>query len=424
MKLLPALGAGSVVVLSAVDHAQTLYVLDGPAAIVREASGPPAGPCGYPDGAVFSEFPTTGGFACPLPGRAQPQDLFGDVAVDRFNDVIWVTDGFRVASYQGDDDPVLGVLLGTPLNSFDPSLVLTEPILGMGFDGQKGTLWLTDGQQAVEVRPPVIPCNPPAIVTAPFLLPQLGGPSNKITDIDWDPLTLSLWTCSESGFVGNVLPGVPVGSIGPLGVYLAVPGLCNLELPLTGVSVDASSPVAGSVFVSDAQRVANLVPGGQLAPDTFAKPSKCYPVPSGSSSGVGYSSRPVTYGVGGSAAGTQPPKMGSVGQAVIGSSKLSITVDGAPGGAIAFLPFSLDPLCPALSILMAPLIITPPGIGLFTTAINAVGSGSIALPIPPTTPLGLEYHYQWFITGGSGGPSPDGPPILSSGAGTMRPGFR
>ena len=74
-------------------NAQTLYVYDGNAAVVRELTGP-SDPsfCSYPDGPVFSAFPTQADFLCTMPGTII-DPLHGDIAVNRGDDRIWVTDG-------------------------------------------------------------------------------------------------------------------------------------------------------------------------------------------------------------------------------------------------------------------------------------------------------------------------------------------
>jgi hypothetical protein len=209
----------------------------------------------------------------------------------------------------------------------------------------------------VEVRAPPARCGTPFVVTPPFTLPPLGGPVNTVTDIDWDPATQSLWACNVSGAVGNVLVG---GAIGPLGTYQAAPGPCGLAPALTGVTVDAGSPTVGMVLVTDGFGVAHLDLGGTLAAPTFALPQPCFPVAGGPAHGIGYSARPVTYGMGGSV-GT-PPKMGSRGQAVIPSSNLAITVSGATPGALAFLPFGLVPLCPPIFFATVPILHLPQGL--------------------------------------------------------------
>ena len=413
MRSLLVLAPGALTLLATASTAQTLYVYDGTAAFVREVSGPPAGPCLYPDGPLFSEFAITGGLPCAVPGiLPAPPDLRGDVAVNRPGDTIWVTDGERIAEFQPD---------GTAIHSFNlPVALLAGPILGLGFDGQTGSLWATDGVSAVEVLPPAVPCTAPAVLTGPFVLPSIGGPNNTITDIDWDPAQGSLWVCNESGAVGNV---TTAGAIGPLGTYLAAPGACGLQLPLTGVTVDASAPTAGTVFVTDGFQIAHLEPPGTPAGPTFAVPTPCYPVPGGPTHGIGYSARPVTYGMGGPALG---PTIGSIGQAVVPSTTLAITVSGAVPGTLGFLPVSLNPLCPALIALGMPVLIQPPAVVTLSASIGGGGDAVIPIAMPPGTSIGLEVFYQWFLLP-SAGPSPppaDGPPILSTNAGSWRNGFQ
>jgi hypothetical protein len=100
-----------------------------------------------------------------------------------------------------------------------------------------------------------------------------------------------------------------------------------------------------------------------------------------------------------------------------------VTLAGGPPGALAILPFSLTPLCPEFVVATVPVLILPQAFALFSQQVTAAGTAQVGIPIPPTATPGLEVFYQWFVVGG-GGPSPDGPPLLSSGAGSMRTGFR
>ncbi len=393
-----ALGAGA--------SAQTLLVLDGPQATVREVSGP-SDPlfCFYPDGPVKSQFSTNQPFACPLPGRLPPlPELRGDVTVDRPRDLVWATDGLRIAAYDAS---------GLPVNAFDAPLgLLSGPVLGMGFNGAQGTLWITDGQHAVELLPPTIACGTPSVVTPPFNIPPVGGSLAAVTDLDWSPATNTLWVCNAAGAVGNVLPG---GAL--LSSFQATPGPCGFLPALLGIAVDGSVTGAGVLHLTDGVRIGAVDPSGASAAGTFGQPLACFSVPGGSAFGLGFSSRAVSFGSG------TGLELGSFGQSVIPSTTLGVTLKSAPSGSLAILPFSLAPLCPALPVSGEPILIFPSAFALFTLGVSVAGEASVPIAIPATTAVGLEVFYQWFVL--TGGPAPaDGSPLLSSGAGSMRTGFR
>ncbi len=400
MKVFPVL---FFLILAAPLYAQSVYELAGSAATVNEVTGPPAGPCLYPDGEVFSTFGLAGSFACPLPGAVSaPPETEGDVAVDKVRDTVWVTDGVRIAEYTP---------LGVPLNSFAlPPGLLGGLVTGMGFDSGSGTLWLTDGTLAAEVTPPA-PCGQPAVVTAPFALPALGVPPGIVTDIAWERATGSLWVCDTLGRVGNVLPG---GAIGPAGSYQATPGPCGLGTELYGLALDTAAQNGGTVYVTDGNSIAYLIPPGAAAPKTFYTPSTCYAVPGTPASGLAFAARPITYGAGGP--GT-PPTIGTKGQSIVPDNGLAITLSGAPPGALAVLPISLNPLCPAVTFLMAPIGVAPPAAVTLSLGVDPSGNVTLPTPLPPGTPLGVTLFYQWFVV--VAGPSPDGPPLLATRSGSM-----
>jgi hypothetical protein len=279
----------------------------------------------------------------------------------------------------------------------------------MGCNGQQGTLWLTDGQRAVEVLPPATPCTTPPVVTAPFLLPPL-GPSASVTDIDWNPATNTLWICNAQGMVGNVLPGGVL-----LSSFSGVPGPCGLAAPLLGLAVDSSTPGAVALYLTDGTKVARVGLSGAPASKTFGQPLTCFGVPTGKAYGLGFSSRAVYYGAGSLELATE-------GEAVIPSTSLLVTLSGAPPSALAILPFSLSPLCPPFAISGIEVLIFPSAFALFTHVVDSTGGAVQPIVIPPTTAVGLEVFYQWFVVQ-PGALTPDGSPLLSSGGGSMRTGF-
>jgi len=387
--------------------AQTILAHDGANATVREISGPPDPSfCFYPIGPIKSQFLTPGAFACALPGGVPAGTVGqGDVAVDRSRDQVWVTDGDRVAAYDR---------FGLPVQSFGvPAPLLVGPVLGMGFDGAQDSLWLTDGQRAVEVAAPTVTCGTPTVLTPRFSLPQLGPVQGAVTDIAVDPVSGTLWVCDANGFIGNLTKsGVLLSS------QQVTPGSCGLVPPLLGLAVDSAASVPGHLFVSDGATVATIDTTGAGTP-TFGQPLACFALPGGKASGLGFSSRPIFFGTGGGSA--SPPEIGATGQAIIGGGTMTVTLSGAPPGSIAVLPFSLTPLCPDVAVAGIPLYLFPQAFAQFAQPVNGAGNAQQAIPIPPTASAGLEVFCQWFIA--SPAPLPDGPPLLSSGAGSMRTGF-
>ena len=373
MKLLPVLAAGGLAALHGLSFAQTLYVYDGSAAVVREVSGP-SDPlfCFYPDGPIVSVFPTPGSIGCPLVGTIGAP-LNGDIAVNRPKDSIWVTDGVRVSEYDSN---------GTPINSFAlPRGLLTGDIRGMGFDGAQGTLWLTDGLEAVEIFPAVVPCSVPTVTTSPFQLPQLGPVIGSVTDIDWEPASNTLWVCDNQGNVGNVQPG---GAL--LQTTTIAPGPCGLNPQLVGLTIDTSTTNPGTLYVTDGIRIANIDSLGAPAVATFGSPITCFSVPGGPAHGIGFSARPITYGIGGGV--LTPPEMGSTGQAVIQSTNLAITLSNASPGSLAVLPFTQGPLCPALVVATVPVLILPPAFALVSHVVDGTGQAVQPIALPPGTTVG------------------------------------
>jgi hypothetical protein len=413
MKLLPVVlpGLSGLVGLAAVPCAQTLFVLEGASAGVRELSGPPDPAfCAYPNGPTKSQFGTGGAFPCALPGVAPPGELVGDVAVHRAKDTVWATDGDRIAEYDR---------TGTPVQSFGaPAPLLSGPVLGLGFDGLAQTLWLTDGAVALELVPPAVTCGVPTVASGPVPLPQLGPTPAAFTDVDVDPATGTLWICDAAGNVGNV---TRQGAL--LAAFPATPGACGLQPPLTGLAVDASAGAAAQLFLTDGKRIAAVdgLTGGP-ASTTFAHPFACFPVPAGAVSGLGFSARPVFYGTGGGV--LPPPEIGAVGEAVIPTTSLFVTLSAAQPGGLAVLPFSLAPLCPEIVVATVPILLFPQAFALFSQTVSAAGTAQVAIPIPPGTAPGIEAYFQWFVLGAGPAPLPDGPPILSSGAGSLRLGFQ
>lgn len=370
--------------------AQTLYGFDGNAGgatpIVREFTGPP-GPNGYPNGPRVLAFPATGGPICPgLVAVPPAPPIDGDITVNAVTDEIYAADPMRIARYASN---------GAFLDSFLSPL----PVAGMGLDASGPLLWITDGvvYGAVAV-PPLYGClgAPPPFASGPFPVPM--GPglfTAPITDIAYDPGNGSLWGCDLAGNVGNFLPG-PVFVPGPFGFFGAAPGPCGLAPALTGIAVDNTLPGVGTVYVTDGVMVARILPGGAPAPPTFYSPVPCFPTPGPALSGLAFSSRPISFGVGGDSSGGSPPLIGSIAQSVVPNPGLSFTLSGSVTGASASLLLGTGALGPPLPILGVPLYVGGMLVPLGVTKVRYPGQAFVNVPLPAVA-TGSTLFVQWVI---------------------------
>jgi hypothetical protein len=147
------------------------------------------------------------------------------------------------------------------------------------------------------------------VVTPPFTLPLIGGAFSPVTDIDWSPVTNTLWICTAAGNVGNLLRN---GSL--LSSFSAVPGPCGLVPPLLGLALDTATAGAGALYLTDGHKIAKVSTSGATVPATFGQPFGCFTVPSpnGAAYGLGFTSRGIYYGKGGPLIPT--PELGTFGQ--------------------------------------------------------------------------------------------------------------
>ena len=375
--------------------AQSHYGYDGATSFVVEATGPPGPACGYPNGPILSAFPSPVSFVCPTPAAmGGPPNIFGDVAVDKTNDTVWVTDGAIIAEYTAS-----GAGLGTPLVAFAPLPFGTGGLItGLGYDSVAGILWVTEGTFAQALTPPPPPGCPGvgAVVVPPFLLP-IGVA--VATDIEWDPVTATLWTCDTTGVVTNVLPG---GAIGPFGAFPAAPGPCGLAMLLEGLAVDTiGSTVFGipTFYVTDGLQVAYVLVGGGPAPPTFYTPAPCFPA-TGPMVGLAFAARALPYGTGADNSGLAPPFIGSTGQTISPSAPFTVTLAGSVPASNAFLFMSTAGFnCPAVNVGGLPIYIdflTAPVQVLGIVPVGPGGTASLTTGIPPGFPPGISAYVQWF----------------------------
>jgi hypothetical protein len=378
--------------VSSLASSQSLLGIDGSgtpgAPVVHEFTGPPGGPCLYPNGPLLRSFPAIGGVVCPgLQPFPLPFD--GDVAINSITDVVYAGDVFQIARYSSS---------GAFIDSFPSPLAIT----GLGMDPFGPLLWITDGAfYGAVVPPPVHGClfGPPPFAVGPFPVPA--GPgffTGPMTDIAYDTANGTLWGCDLTGVVGNFLIG-PIPAAGPFGFFPVAPGPCPALMPaLTGIALDNSFPGSGTFYVTDGFEIAYMLPGGVLAPPTFYTPVPCYPVPTQGISGLAFVERAVTYGVGTDTLGNPPPTIGSIGQTIPGNPGFTVTLDRAVPGSVATLFASTGVQCPPLPVVGLNLYISlAPLFNLGTVPVAANGKAFQNVPLIASMKPGFAMYMQWLV---------------------------
>jgi hypothetical protein len=370
------------VALAATVRAQTLYTLDRTNGFVFETTGI-EDPCLLPiSGPIQSLFATVGNAQCP--GLGPISVNLGDIAVDPIDDVVYVTDGSRIAAYSAAEEQLLASVTS-------PMPALT----GLGVDAAGRLLWITDGSHYGALELPLASCAPVDLVFGPLAVPIGTVFSDVILDLDWDEASGALLACDAQGYVGSFLVD---GSAGPYATYQAgsssFPGACAaLDSLLLGLAVDRARAGSGIVYLTDGFTVARFAPGGSLAPPTFYAPDSCYDSPASTfMCGLGFAGRLVPTDAGGNSF-----TLRANGQSWIGNPNYGLSIRGVLPGSMLLLQYSFDRLCPWLSLprgaryfLAAPRFTA----ARFTTT-STVASMSSA--IPPTIPPGLELFVQWLV---------------------------
>jgi hypothetical protein len=385
----------SLAALAGAPRAQSVYGMTGPNCLVVEMTGPSVGGCSYPDGPVASLFPYAQAAVCgafPAPVAFVPGmgigPFAGDIAVNRENGRVFVTDGLSIGVYNS----TTGLLLG----NFDAAAIgVAAPLTGLGWDGTNGWLWVSNafGYGALE---PDGTCTP--IAQLAFQASPLAA--GFITDIDVDPATAEVWVCTNLGTVAHFVAGaaaptnvMPVAGALPCGF---------VGVPLLGLCIDTSSP-PGTFVVTDGVTVARLSETGAATfggpPMRFALPQACWPAPGGAPLlGLGWSGKPVSYGAG------TGPVLEAIGHATVPSPGFALELSGAPAGLAAIL-YDLGVSCPAVPVGGAP------GYLGFTPLFGMIGPFAIggnlmlpaALPGPAILPQGVTVHLQALVDGAGGG---------------------
>lgn len=408
--------AAAILAVSGLATGQVVIGHSGPAGAIVEFTTLPGAPCGQPVPTLFGC--PTGPSSCtvPPPGPVVPGALLGDIADDPLTDTIYVTDGFTIGQYVGDTPCGLPPRC-TPIKTFLPPTFM-GPLTGMGadvsgaFTGGATLLWITDGVLIAGIIPPV-GCGPAVLAVPPCPAPTITGA--PLTDLSFDPVTLTLYGVEAGGFLlayaapgcGFAAPPVAVGGCGPMGA-------------LTGLAFDTNTPnvITGTgpaAYVTDGFMVAyiDVLTGGPAAP-TFYTPVPCTPVPASAPflTGLAMAQRGINYGA--SRAGSS---LTSFGQSSSPGPTFGLEVSGAPavGTSFLILNFSFPGpgyFCPALPGVGTKIWVdpTPPGMVI---ALPALGPGCtpLSLPIPAGAPPGLNAFAQFVFVG------PGGPPALDATAG-------
>jgi len=362
--------------------AQTAYTWNPTTGLVSEYhGGPDASTCGYPTGPGLSSFAVPSGSPCPEP---LPIGVFaptpGGVAYDSASDTVLVSDGTVVARYTA-----AGAFLGSALSPL--------PVFGMGMDSLAGLLWCTDGGTLAYALTPPAPgsCGAAAaIAVPPFPIP---GPG-PFLDIDWEPVTGSLFAGAFPGTISNFLPG---GAPGPFGMYPLLPGACFVVPLIFGLAVHDGAP-PGTLLVTNGFATSVIVPGGGPAPTSFTFPFSCAPNPAPTRD-LAFAAHGVPYGLGVDPDGLAAPVAATSGPSTTPSALFTHTLTSAAPGGIAALVLSTGFACPPFPLLGVPAFISPSGPTpiLATVPVGPLGTVVLTTPIPPGVALGVPLFDQWFV---------------------------
>ncbi len=364
--------------------AQSLWASNGPTATMGRFNGGPAGPCAFPAGPVLGVVPYAPVFfACPTAGPV-PGPVIGDIALARATDTLWVTDGVMITNL---------TRAGAVISSKPAPILAGPPITGLGYGAMAAgpVLWVTDGIMAAAVAIPGAPCMPFVFVVPPFPLPMPAA--GAATDIDYDPMSGTLFVSTVAGLVVNVVIG---GPLGPFGVFPA-PCLAPLQV---GIAVDTST--CGTLFVTDGVMVAHIMFGGAPAAPTIYAPAPCFPFPGppAGTNGLTFDAAGVPFGASCDPM-LVPPVMTTAGQATTAGPGFSVTMTGAAPGITLLI--AGGPACPPGFLGVCPVYAIP---AIVTLGPFPCGPAPLTIPLPipagvpcTTGAIGL----QFLVAKGGGG---------------------
>jgi hypothetical protein len=371
---------------------QSLYTVDGPGGTWDEITGPPdPALCNYPNGPLLGTFPFVVGGLCPAPATfpPPPASLLGDIAIDRVNDVVYITDGQMIGVYSAGNGFMLNSMPAAPLAG----------LTGLGFDSIAGILWMTDGNLiAAAIPSPVGSCLPPTPV-GPVFPPAF--PFGFMTDIAWESASGILFVCDANGQVAGMLPGG-----GPAILPWLAGKFCPGMTPtLTGLDFDEGGAGGGAgaaqLYITDGFMIGIEPVGGVGVPvPSFYTPSTCYNVPGPPTQGLAFAARPITYGNGTDPSGLTPPTIGALGQSILPNPGFAITLTGTAPFSSAWLVVGISPACPALTFKLNDWYVNP--FLLVYGPFPTFAGGTVFLPAPLGVP-GPSYlptassYLQWMV---------------------------
>lgn len=364
--------------LAAPASTQSLYTINGAFATISEQTASPSGQC--PNGPYLGGFSTIAPFPCGTVGTfpgPSPTALGGDIAVARTQNLIYATDGTNITLYSTNGSPSRNFTLASGLPTFGT-------ITGLGYDDVAGLLWVCNATTAVGITPPG-PSNCPSsfvIGVPPFPLLAVGAP---YTDIEWDPVTSSLFACTAAtgafpnGLIANVLPGGLPGFYG----VIAPPVTCATG-GMYGLAMEHSyfaGPAA--MYVTNGSMIERITPWAGAPAATFYSPVTCFAATS-TTSGLASSAHAIGYGL---VSGPDLAFLSGSGQSVSPNPAFALNMS-TPPGAFAFLFLSTGSyLCPGLGFggglllyldqpaLVVQGLVPPSGVITFPVPIPNLGIG-------------------------------------------------
>ncbi|MEM7306133.1 MAG: hypothetical protein AAF682_05650 [Planctomycetota bacterium] len=426
-----------------VAAAQTLYGVDGPAGLAREFPSAAGGACPQPNPFQsswdFTAIPNCG----PLPlAFGGPPSLAGDLAIDKANDNVYLTDGSIIASYEA-GDATAGIAPGQRLEGFVPSVLLTGnppfpgPLTGLGAVGSLGAvptlgnppnLLCTNAQTNPWYIASITPPNPTCsggggafttgfLASNPLQVNGLPAGTGVFTDVTYDPTANMLWVCDSNGWVHRISTfGAALAS-----TQVTAAGTCGLTAPLTGIAFDTATPSVitggpGALYVTDGTNVAYLDVNALAAGPTFYTPTTCTPT-AAPISGLAYTAHSINYGTPGGL-----PTISTVGQSTSPSLNHKVTLTNAPAGQFMYLFYGSNtgaplgyhcPPQPAGSGQSLYVDIALPAGGSIFLGPTPGGAGTFAVSatLPPGIPVGSSLFVQVFFVS-----PPPGPVLATEGA--------
>ncbi len=401
--LMASLGALLLGLAAPNAHAQRYYGVDLVQRELLELTPYPGCPGPWP----FYETCSLAASACGVPslGGVPPGSLLGDVAADRVNDTVLVTDGLVVYEFVG-DTPCGSPAPCTALSAFEvPASLGMGPLTGMGLDASGSltsgtpTLWVTDGTSIAGLG--YGPCSVSVLVPPCVVADTVPGAT--ITDVAWNTGTVfgqGLFACDDFGAVYFIdMPGCTVS-------WLTAPA-CVVP-PLTGIAYDVTTPNAvdgtpDSIVVTDGNGLAYMnVPSGFDTP--FHHPIDCTTAafPGNESQGLAMNLHGVNMS-------NWVPELGDMhvdafGSSVSPSPGFGLEVHNVPpdtwvvGVANSNTAVPSGYICPPLLGLGAEWLVDPfisPGVIMF---FGSMGPGCNVLPaaLPPGLPVGYQVYVQFI----------------------------